>query len=280
MIRFFFKLFFLGSFLAGLCLIYGFFIEPKRLETRQFDVTPSYWTSGTLRIGVISDIHIGGRHMPPERVMRIVDSLNALNPDIVLIAGDFIDGHHSRQDMSDNFNQQVDDGLKILSKLKAPMGRYAVIGNHDVMYNAGYVETALEHAGVTVLTNQAVMQDDVCIVGLADHETQQEDTASFSVCKAKASLIALMHSPDSFQYMPQGIGLAAAGHTHGGQINIPFLGRLSTITDMGPSYKHGLRRYKGDAVYISAGLGTSILPARFRSPPEIVLLRLRPKSDH
>jgi len=280
MIRFFFKLFFLGSFLAGLCLIYGFFIEPKRLVIRHVDVTPSHWTSKPLRIGLISDIHMGGRHMPPARVMKITERLNALNPDIILIAGDFIDGHHNRQDMSDNFNQQIDNGFKILSGLKAPLGRYAVIGNHDVWYDADYVENALERAGVTVLTNEAVVHDDICVVGLADHETQREDKASFSVCGAKASIIALMHSPDSFQYIPQGIGLAAAGHTHGGQINIPFLGGLSTITDIGPSYKQGLKRYKGDAVYISAGLGTSVLPARFRAPPEIVLITLQPNSVH
>ncbi len=261
-----------------MCLFYGFFIEPKRLVLRQHNIGLEGWTSAPLRAVVISDIHLGGPHMGLERVNKIITQINELDADVVLIAGDFINGHDRRRDKSLSFNQDVDRGMKALGGLNSRRGVYAVIGNHDVWYDAAYVHAALRAVNIHVLANQAVMiNEDLCITGLADHETQQEDRAAFNGCEQGSDIIALMHSPDSFTYLRSDVDFAAAGHTHGGQINIPFLGALSTITDIGPNYKQGLKRYKNFDVYISAGLGTSVLPARFRAPPEITLVNIASK---
>ena len=112
------------------------------------------------------------------------------------------------------------------------------------------------------------------MTGLADNTTQTEDPESFSACKPDSTIIALMHSPDSFIHLRSDVKLAVAGHTHAGQINIPFLGRLSNIGRLGSEYKYGLKVFRGIPVYISSGLGTSVLPARFRAPPEITILTL------
>lgn len=85
-----------------------------------------------------------------------------------------------------------------------------------------------------------------------------------------------MHSPDSFQYLRPGIALAVAGHTHGGQINLPLIGRRVTATNSGNKYAYGLVKVNGVLAFVTAGIGTSILPARFRAPPELVLIELTP----
>lgn len=281
MIRFFIKFISVMSFIAVLCLAYGFFIEPKRLVIKQYDVPLTAPLERPLKIGIISDIHIAGQHMPPSRVENIVSRLNDFDLDMVLIAGDFINGHMPRTETSDAFDAKIDEGIKALKQLKTPYGSLAVIGNHDVWYDPAYVEKSLEAAHVSVLTNEAInITPAICIVGLADNLTQTEDPNSFAQCAPKSFIIALMHSPDSFKYLRSDVGLAIAGHTHGGQINIPFFGRLSTITQLGPNYKQGMKTFNGIAVYISAGLGTSVLPARFRAPPEITLLTLQPSEFH
>lgn len=261
--------------LIFICLFYGFFIEPKLLKTRYVTVESSNFSGPTTRIALMSDIHIGGHHVSAARVATIVEHVNALNPDIILIPGDFINGHHARAEHSAAFNAEIDEGLKFLQNLKAPLGVFSSIGNHDVWYDVAFVEHKLKQAGLIVLANKAVtLPNGLCIVGLADHDTQREDKAAFNDCEAGSSIIALMHSPDSFPLLRSDTALAVAGHTHGGQINIPLIGRRVTATSAGQKYAYGLVTANGVMAFVTAGIGTSILPARFRSPPEIVLIEL------
>ena len=263
--------------IAGLCLAYGFFIEPKLLKVRQFSISPSNYAGETLRIALFSDIHVGDHHVSAARVEKIVKSVNELRPDVILIPGDFINGHERREDHNSSFNADVERGLSALKDLTASMGVFASIGNHDVWYDADFVEDKLKAGGINVLRNQAVtLAGGICIVGLADHDTQTEDPAAFNQCKTDAYPIALMHSPDSFPLLSSDTVLAVAGHTHGGQINIPLIGRRVTATSAGRQYAYGLVDVDGVPAFVTAGIGTSILPARFRSPPEIVLIELTP----
>ena len=280
MIRFFMKSILVLTLIATLCLLYGFFIEPKRLLVKHHQLLVEHSLDKPLKIGVISDVHIGGYHMSPERVVVIVSKLNELELDIVLITGDFISGHTPREEMDDHFNDAVEQGLKAFEQLNAKLGTVAVIGNHDVWYDAAYVAETLEQVGVTVLSNDVThVGTNICVVGLADNLTQEEDPKSFAKCRPNDFIVALMHSPDSFLFLRSDVQFAAAGHTHAGQINIPMLGRFSDIIELGREYKYGLESYNGVPVYISAGLGTSMLPARFRAPPEITVLTLQPR-DH
>ena len=97
----------------------------------------------------------------------------------------------------------------------------------------------------------------------------------FADCETSKDIVAFMHSPDSFKLLPSDTDLALAGHTHGGQINIPFIGRRITSTRLGKKYAYGSLDFGGIRAFVTAGIGTSILPARFRAPPEIVLITLR-----
>lgn len=261
--------------LAITCLAYGFFIEPKLLKTRLIAVQSPNYNAQTLRVALLSDIHIGGRHVPAKRVETIVARVNALKPDIILIPGDFISGHKARAEHGEGFNAEVHRGLTELGALKAPLGVFASIGNHDVWYDASYVEKTLSDAGLNIVANRTMTLDNsLCISGLLDYDTQGQDPSVFEGCDAGDNIIALMHSPDSFTGLRSDISLAVAGHTHGGQINLPIIGRRVTSTRAGRKWAYGLKEIDGIPAFITAGIGTSILPARFRAPPEIVLIEL------
>ena len=275
MTRFFMKFIAVLALIAASCLAYGFFIEPKRLVIKHHTVEVSNALERPLKIGVISDIHIGGYHMPPKRVEKIISRLNRFDLNMVLIAGDFINGHKPRAETSKEFDAIIDAGLKAFNQLQSSYGSFAVIGNHDVWYDPSYVEEALEAANVSTLTNEALqIESNICLVGLADNMTQKEDPKSFSGCKENNFIIAVMHSPDSFRVLRSDVQFAVAGHTHAGQINIPMFADYSHIIELSREYKYGLEVYNGVPVYVSAGLGTSVLPARFRAPPEITIITL------
>jgi len=265
------------ALLAIICLLYGFFIEPKLLKERRITIPVDSKLNAPMRIVLLSDIHIGGFHVTARRVEKIVERVNALRPDMILIPGDFISGHSSRAEQSSAFNSEVEKGLASLSHLNAPLGKFATIGNHDFWYGVEYVEKSLSRSGFTVLTNKAVnLSNGLCVVGLADHYTQKIDPKAFEDCSEDSVPIALMHSPDSFKILHPKTVLAVAGHTHGGQINIPFIGRRVTATISAQEYAYGQHDIKGITAFVTAGIGTSILPARFRSPPELVLIELGP----
>ena len=273
MVRIIIKLCIAVVALAIICLLYGFLIEPKILKTRLMTVEAAHLNE-PLRIVFLSDIHIGGLHVPAKRVGYIVERVNKLDPDVVLITGDFINGHEHRETHSAQFNQGIKTGLSHLSKLKSKYGTFSTIGNHDVWYDADFIEDVVTQNGVTVLANNVShIREDICLLGLADHDTQKEDVSVFSKCKAKV-IIAMMHSPDSFKLLRTDTTLALAGHTHGGQINIPFIGRRITATSSGRELAYGRVDVSGIPAFVTAGIGTSILPARFRAPPEIVLIDL------
>lgn len=263
--------------LACLCLVYGFFIEPKFLKLREVTITSPNYAGDKIRIALLSDIHIGGYHVSASRVETIVQSVNTLKPDIVLIPGDFISGHKTRGEHNLAFNSEIERGLESLKNLSAQKGVFASIGNHDVWYNVDFVESKLKDAGIEVLLNQATnLPGRICLVGFADHDTQREDKTAYNDCEANSHPVVLMHSPDSFPFLRSDTVLAVAGHTHGGQINIPLIGRRITATAAGRKYAYGKVNVNGIPAFVTAGIGTSILPARFRSPPEIVLIELVP----
>lgn len=264
--------------LASLCLVYGFLIEPKLLVDRYITIKSPNFIGKPLKIALVADIHVGGFHVSASRVEDIVQEVNDLKADIIFMPGDFINGHQKRINHSAAFNAEVEKGLSALAGLKAKHGVFATIGNHDVWYDADFIEEKLQSVGITVLRNRATnLEKPICIVGFADHDTQIEDKAAYNDCEANKPPIALMHSPDSFSILRSDTVLAVAGHTHGGQINIPLIGRRVTATAAGRKYAYGKVDVKGVPAFVTAGIGTSILPARFRSPPEIVLIELVPQ---
>ena len=265
-----------GAFICALCLIWGFFIEPKMLKTRHVSFDSPAWDGPELRIGIITDIHIGGLHVSPKRVEQIAAQMMEHKPDIIILPGDFIDGHKARSDHSARFNTDVDEGLAHFSRLSAPYGVYATIGNHDEWYDTRYVHSQLTKAGVQVLDNgSAAPLEGLCLVGLADAYTGAPDMKAFDGCADNDFKLVAAHSADVVLLDMPRTGLLIAGHSHGGQINLPLLGRAVTSTKIGKPYAYGFSRHSETDLFVSAGVGTSILPARFRAPPEIVILTLR-----
>ena len=255
------------------CVLYGLLIEPKQLKIRQFEFTSDKYKGPDIRIGLMTDIHIGGMHVPPERVTTLVQAMNGLEPDLILIPGDFIDGHALRRERSEAFNTAIDKGLSAFSALEAPT--YATIGNHDSWYDAGYVQTALETSNITVLNNQAQILSGLCLVGLEDEETGQPSRQPFAECPSDTPPFVFMHSPQAWENIRSDTVLALAGHTHGGQVNLPFIGRRVNATNLGPEHSYGFSKLGAVDFYVSSGIGTSILPVRFRSSPEIVVITLK-----
>lgn len=263
------RAFFVSCFLIGIgLLIYSGWIEPRQLHIRDVEIGEG---EQSVRIALMTDLHIGGLHVPPERVAAIVERINAQSPDLILLPGDFINGHTPRREMGADETALLSEGLSHLSALNAPA--IATTGNHDAWHNRRAVTRMLDAASVTVVDNSSTNFEGLCIVGIADFYIDQPTADGFELCDADAPMIALMHSPDTRNLLHHDTALAVAGHTHGGQVNLPFLGRRVTLTACGQPCAYGLIQ-TDPPLFVSAGIGTSILPIRFRAPPEIVMITL------
>jgi predicted MPP superfamily phosphohydrolase len=271
------RLFKYGSLAAILCLAYGFMIEPRLLFLREVSIESANWQGPDLRIALVSDVHIGGLHVDAKRASSIAQRLSDLNADMILMPGDFVNGHIAQAERSAEDIADIEAGFAALGNMRAHLGVYASLGNHDSWYGKGAVKASLGRGGVRVLTNGAHNLDGICIVGLADFDTDRPSRDAFNACAPSSAIIVLTHSPDALQLIPDDAALVVAGHTHGGQVNLPIIGRRVTSTRLGKPYAYGLV-YDGERpIFITAGIGTSIMPARFRAPPEIVLITLKAK---
>lgn len=235
------------------------------------------WPAGAppQRVVLLSDIHVAGPDMPPSRVARIVQQVNALKPDVVLLAGDFV----SDKTVSTKTYSSA-AGLAPLSQLHPPEGVFAVLGNHDHWRNAGDVRSALSAANVQVLDNAALSVGPIRLGGVDDDYTGNAklDATVAAMRSGRGSKVLLTHSPDVAPNAPKDVTLILAGHTHCGQIRLPFVGPVAYVTKFGERYNCGIKAEGSRRVVVTAGLGTSVLPLRLGAVPEIWLLTLRPRS--
>jgi predicted MPP superfamily phosphohydrolase len=254
---------------------WGFLIEPNRLivhpQTIQIDNWPKELTG--LRIAVISDIHTGGPFIDDRKLRQIVATTNALNPDLIVLLGDY---------MSPNswHSHRVDPDVTAaaLKSLQAPLGVYSVLGNHDWWYNGDKVRRAFEQNGIRILEDEVAevkwRDRSFWLVGLADLWTRpQHINQTIAKVPPGSTIIALTHNPDIFPRLPQSVPLLIAAHTHGGQVNIPLIG-TPIIPSAFPQYTAGHLFENGHHLFVTTGIGTSILPVRFRVTPEIVILTI------
>lgn len=242
---------------------------------REAEIELADWPIGTqpIRAVLFSDLHVGGPDMPPSRLARIVEQINALQPDIVLIAGDFVSDKRAS-----TRRYEFGEAVAPLAALRAPLGVFAVIGNHDHWRDTGGAHRALAAANVRVIDNQAVRAGPLALGGLDDDFTGHADAgATVSAMRnLTGARILLSHSPDPFADLPADIGLMLAGHTHCGQIRLPWYGAIGSVSRYGARYECGLIRERGRTLIVGAGVGTSILPLRLGSPPDIWVIRLGP----
>lgn len=242
---------------------------------REAEIGLPDWPAGAppVRAVLVSDIHVAGPDMPPLRLARIVEQINALRPDIVMIAGDFISDKRAS-----TRRYELAEATAPLAALRAPLGIFAVMGNHDHWRDAAEAHRALTAANVRMLDNQAVRAGPLALGGLDDDFTGHADVAGTVAAMrgmAGARLL-LSHSPDPFADLPADIGLMLAGHTHCGQIRLPWYGAIGTVSRYGARYECGLIRESGRTLIVGAGAGTSILPLRLGAVPDIWLIQLGP----
>lgn len=263
-----------GAALAG----YGWWVARSEPLVRATRVAVRSWPAGVqpVRILLMSDIHVAGPDMPPSRLERIVEQANGLRPDAILIAGDFI----SEKKVS-TWVYSFEEIAAPLSRLRAPLGSFAVLGNHDHWVDANAARAALARVGVRVLSNEAVRAGPLAIGGLDDDYTGHADLGRTLVAMQLAGgvPVLLSHSPDPFPSLPVDVPLMVAGHTHCGQLSLPGVGPLATASRHGKRYACGRIDENGRTLIVSAGLGTSIVPLRVGAVPDMWLIELGPLTE-
>lgn len=241
-----------------LLFIWAFFIEPNLIVIRQYGVK----SLDGKKIVFASDFHVS-KH-DKKRLERIVDIINKQNPDLVLFGGDFVKGHNGENTMP------IDEQVKIFKRIKAPI--VSIVGNHDGWYNKEKIIRTLKNNGITVLVNENVRIGDITIAGVDDVQTGSPDsTKALRGCAGKTIL--MTHNPDIYPNVDKKVDLILAGHVHGGQVRMPFVGALTAPSKYGTKFaqKHVFNETQNTMI-ASRGLGTSILTLRFCCFPEIVVI--------
>lgn len=262
--------------------VWAFLIEPATLTVRHVTVESATWRGPLLRIGVISDTHVAAPHTDVARIERLVARMNGQRPDVVVLLGDYAGGHEPAATRAQPERSQILRGVEAFRGLSAPLGVHGVLGNHDSWYDDAAISAALTRTGVSVLDNRAERiarpGGAFWLAGLADMESPREPplvSATLRQVADDAPVVLLTHWPDPFAEVPGGVALTLAGHTHCGQVNLPVFGRLVHASRMSERWACGLYDEGGRKLFVTGGVGVSILPVRFRVPPEIVVVTLR-----
>ena len=280
-----------GGFAAGLAGLagYGVAIEPAMTPAvRRYTLQPDRWPENlSLRLGVIADIHACEPWMSAERVHGIVEQVNTLEPDLVLLLGDFYAGHRF-------VTGPVMPGAwgEALKSLRPNLGTVAILGNHDWWHGpvpglAGgpaEIRKTLRERNITLLENAVlpISKDGTVfwIAGLADQMAHRVGRGTRGADDLRGTLgqiageepiILLAHEPFIFPLVPRRVALTLCGHTHGGQINLPIIGAPVTPTRR---YRYGHVVERGRHLIVSGGLGESGFPIRIGVPPELLLIEL------
>lgn len=265
---------------------YAFAVEPRfRLVVTEWDLPTAKWRhERPLRIVVLSDIHACEPWMPVVRIRAIVEAANRLDGDVILLIGDFTAGL-GRLKLS---AVPVRDWSRALAGLSAPLGVHAVPGNHDWWTNIHAVTDALAAAGISVFQNRAeriggpapfwLAGTDSLVAhprGPGEFDSEADLTGTLAQIGDDAPAILMAHEPDLFVDVPDRVAVTLSGHTHGGQVALPFFGRPVVPSAFGQRFAYGHVHEDGRDLVVSAGLGCSVLPVRFGVPPEITVVTLR-----
>ncbi|MEK7689203.1 MAG: metallophosphoesterase [Deltaproteobacteria bacterium] len=250
----------------------GVFFEPRRIvvekKTVAINILPQVFEG--FRICQLTDIH----HSPfvgIKFIEKVVEEANTLKPDLMVLTGDYVDDSH----------KYIEPAVSALRKLKSPNGIMAVLGNHDHWAGVELTKDVFNKYRVPVITNSnkliEIKDKAICIAGVGDFmEGTQDLKAAFHGVSNDISRILLSHNPDYAEVMSktERVDLVLAGHTHGGQVRLPFSIAPVTMSKYGQKYTGGLVRLPHTQVYVSRGIGVVGFPIRFNCPPEITLITL------
>ncbi len=250
-------------------------LPPPRIELTRYDIVVPRLPTGLdgLRVLHVSDLHL---RPGSELAYQLPDLVAGVPHDLALYTGDFIDT-----------DEGIPDVAALLARMPRAGGAYAVLGNHDHRPLGRYdgtndvaaLRSALTGVGLTVLTNAArpILGGELFIVGVDDPATEQDDLdrAMAGVPEGACTLL-LAHSPDIVLRLgAHRPGLILSGHTHGGQIRLPVLGPLITMSGLPRAAVMGLREHHGVPTFVTRGIGYSGLNLRLGCPAEVALLTLR-----
>jgi predicted MPP superfamily phosphohydrolase len=253
-----------GIFLVGYSLIEPYLIETKEITIESNQIPADF---DGKRIVFLSDIHYGP-FFSKERVESLVNQTNALKPDMIILGGDYVT----------NDPNSVETVFSILSKLKAPLGVYGVLGNNDP---ENVSIQAMESAGITYIGNNAVWignnSSRIRVGGVGDMDTDVPNQLPILQGVTPQDFVILVsHKPDYFPKVSKSrVDLVLSGHTHGGQITFFGLYAPFVNSQYGQKYVSGMKKLGNDTMIISNGIGMVWAPMRFFARPQIIVITLK-----
>jgi predicted MPP superfamily phosphohydrolase len=251
-------------------------VEPRRLTVHRETLTiPAWGKRPPLKIAMAGDLHVGSPWWGPDQLRRVVRALNDADADVIVLLGDYV-----IQDVVGGTPASPEQIAAELRPLHAQSGVYAVIGNHDNWLDGARVAAALRTAGITVLEDDVVRVPTVhgafTLAGVSDLWTAPHDVnGTLAKVTTEDPVVLITHNPDLFPTVPARVALTLAAHTHGGQCNFPLIGRPIVPSHYRQRYAAGHVVEGGRHLFVTTGVGTSIIPVRFRVVPEIVVLEVR-----
>jgi len=248
----------------ALLAVDAFLVEPYWLEVSRHEIPAPVRTPVVL--AHISDLHSMGLG---RREKALLAALQAERPDVIVITGDSVPDHET--------GVTPEPVFEVLRRLRAPLGVFAVLGNWEHWRHVAREPAFWQAAGVTLLVNEARrVRDDLWVVGIDDPLAGGPDAAaSFAHVPEGAARVVLMHSPEYFDSLADTGLIVLAGHTHGGQVRVPGLRPPWLPPGCGP-YVEGWYERGSSRLFVSRGVGTSIVRARFWCRPELALVTLVP----
>jgi predicted MPP superfamily phosphohydrolase len=256
---------------------YGMLLEPGlfSVETVPLKLKRLPKVFSGLRVAQISDIHMGG-WMNLDRFQQVADLILAEKPDVLLITGDFLIGH----DFTNDSWQSIQDLVQVLSPLTKTLPSFAVLGNHDYWTDPKVIRQMLFSCGITDLTNTVFTftreGDNLHLCGVDDvWEGDVRLDRVIAQLKDNSAAILLAHEPDyaDTSAATEKFDLQISGHTHGGQVAIPFFGP-PILPYLGRKYPRGLYKVGNMLQYTNRGVGMNRLAIRINCPPEITIFVL------
>lgn len=260
----------ISSLIIASILIYARFIEPHHVVVKHTDITidANFPLKNSLTVALIADLHIGLYSGKERQLENIVNKINQEQPDVVVVSGDWT---YEPED-------KLTDELRILRQIDCPI--YSVNGNHDEQYPGPPIQEllakALFHNNVLDIENQIVEFDEVRMFGVGDLWAGKADMQQLRNLPQDKPWILLAHNPDTVEMVPQLPikPLMLSGHTHGGQIELPWITSyvMRKVSMLG--HKKGYYQHDTANVFVTVGTGMVGAPFRFRVPPTVDILHL------